>query len=377
MELLISLWVFAYCALTIWLWVGWHKAKKTILSDFLDNKSLKVSVVIAVRNEAQNITCLLKDLALQSVGKDFFEVIIINDCSEDDTVAQVEAFQQKNLIQLELLHLPIEAQFYSPKKAALTLGINKAQGELIMTTDGDCRVLPDWIKIFWLFYEKYQPKFISAGVTFHNSPHLFARLQTIEFASLVGSGAATLNWGVPTMANGANLAFPKKVFEAVRGYKGFTQLASGDDEFLMHKIAAEYPMQVLFLKNRAAIVHTKAQESISKFYAQRKRWGSKWKYYQDWRPKLLAFFIFALHLNLIIATCLTFFGKYTAEILILQLGAKFLVEFGYLFVLLNFFDKRHLAWLILPLQWFYPFYVVILGLAAQGKSYTWKGRKLE
>ncbi len=376
-----SLWVSIYCLLTMWLWIGWHKAKKvdsldSLATDLIENTP-KVSVIIPVRNEAQNISLLLNDLVLQSVSCNFFEVIIINDHSEDGTVAQVKAFQEKHLLQLELLHLPSDKALASPKKAAITMGIAKARGELIMSTDGDCRVLPHWIQTFWLFYQAYQPKFISAGVTFHADNKLFSQLQSIEFASLVGSGAATLNWGIATMANGANLAYPKKVFEEVGGFEGFTQLASGDDEFLMHKIAQKYPKQALFLKHQSALVLTQAQESLSKFYAQRKRWGSKWKYYKDWRPKLLAFFIFALHLSLIIAVCLTFLGRYTAKLLVLQLGAKFLVEFGYLFTVLIFLKKQRLVKLILPLQLFYPFYVVILGLAAQGKSYTWKGRKLE
>ncbi len=381
MVLAISVFLAIYIFLSIFLWLGWEKTREfEIPPDFkatINEGQPKLSVIIPVRNEGSNIFALLSDLAHQSISFVDFEVIIVNDCSEDDTVAKVNTFQKTSPYALHLLHLPEKHNFTAPKKEALRRGVSKAKGELIITTDGDCRVPTDWLKTFWAFYKIYSPKLISAGVTFHIESSLFARLQVIEFASLVGSGASTLAWGSPTMANGANIAYPKAVFEEVRGFEGYTEMASGDDEFLMQKIAKRYPHSVYFLKNRAAIVHTNAQESLQSFYAQRQRWGSKWKYYQDWRPKLLAFFIFILHLGLLMAGCLSIFGEYPLKIFGLQLGAKFLVEFGYLSRLLFFFGKGQLIALIIPLQWIYPFYVVILGLASQTKTYYWKGRALK
>jgi cellulose synthase/poly-beta-1,6-N-acetylglucosamine synthase-like glycosyltransferase len=381
MILAITIFVAIYSFLNIFLWLGWEKNQKfEIPKDFkFDSKDTQtlVSVLIPVRNEGKNILALLEDLANQKMPFSLFEVIIINDCSEDDTVAQVEFYQKISPYPLHLLHLPSKETFTAPKKEALKRGVTQAKGELILSTDGDCRVNADWIKIFWSFYQIHSPKLISAGVTFHIESSLFARLQVIEFASLVGSGASSLAWGIPTMANGANIAYPKAVFEEVNGFEGYTDIASGDDEFLMKKIADKYPHSIYFLKNKEAVVHTKAQESLKSFYAQRKRWGSKWKYYRDWRPKVLAFFIFVLHLGLLMAGGLSIFGKYPLKIFLFQLGAKFLVEFGYLCRLLIFFKKNKLIWLIIPLQWIYPFYVVVLGLAAQTKTYQWKGRKLK
>ena len=78
----------------------------------------------------------------------------------------------------------------------------------------------------------------------------FDALQTVEFASLIGSGACTMALGHPTMCNGANLCYEKRVFTEVGGFAGVDHLASGDDEFLMHKIAARHPTGVQFLKRR-------------------------------------------------------------------------------------------------------------------------------
>jgi hypothetical protein len=72
---------------------------------------------------------------------------------------------------------------------------------------------------------------------------------------LVGSGACAMMIGKPNMCNGANIAYPKAVFEEVNGFDGNEHIASGDDEFLMHKIAEKYPNQIVFAHYQPNIVY--------------------------------------------------------------------------------------------------------------------------
>ncbi len=372
--------VLIYILMTGLLILGWMQSEAFQFRPLLklppiEEKPFLVTVIIPVRNEATNILALLEDLSEQLMDAKRYEVLIVDDYSEDHTCELVEAYIPKAPYALKLLHRSVR-QHPSPKKDAITLGVKQARGELIVTTDGDCRVGSEWLAVLWQFYEKNQAYLISAGVTFDQERNLFQKMQTVEFASLIGSGAATLSLGFPSMCNGANLAYPKRIFEEVKGYEGFDQTASGDDEFLLHKIAQKYPERIYFLKHPAVIVKTKAQASVQAFFQQRKRWASKWKYYARISVKILAFFIFALNLSLVLATFLLILGHYPFSSWCMQVLAKCTVEWIFLGLVLTFLRKSSYLFLIPGVQLFYPLYVIIFGLVGLRGGYQWKGRKL-
>jgi cellulose synthase/poly-beta-1,6-N-acetylglucosamine synthase-like glycosyltransferase len=340
-----------------------------------------VSVIVAVRNEESTITGLLDDLARQNYPADRFEVIIVDDHSTDTTAEIVRARIPGFPAPLRILALshyldaPLPQGNY--KKKALETAVNEAQGELMLATDGDCRVGKNWVRTFARFQALTKAQFISGPLTFYGEQSAFERMQTVEFASLIGSGAATLLLGVPTMCNGANLAYTRTAFAEVGGYAGIDGTASGDDMFLLHKINAAYPGQVRFLKSPEAIVYTRAQATWEAFYQQRKRWASKWKLYSDWRVSFLAAFIFLANVSPVIALALVISGKYSMSAFLVQITVKLSIEFVFLTRLLHFLGKGKCVPWIIPLQFIYSLYVTFFGLAAQKKGYHWKGRKLQ
>lgn len=337
-------------------------------------------MVIAVRNEAGNIGKLLQDLERQTYPPELTEVIVVNDHSTDETEAIVTQCIPQAKYTLRLLNLqdylnePLVEGNY--KKKAIELSVNQATGQLIVTTDGDCRVQPDWLRLFAQTYAATGAKMLCGGVTFAGERTLFERFQTVEFASLIGSGAATLQLGVPTMCNAANLAFEKQAFQQVGGYADESGAASGDDVFLLHKLHKAFPNQMYFLKNPASTVFTRAKATWRAFYWQRKRWASKWKLYRDWRVTALAVFIFLSNLSLLLAWLLVLSGNYPVRMFWLQIALRFSAEFVLLTSVLRYFGKQKLIGLILPLQLIYFFYAVFFGIAAQKKGYQWKGRTL-
>lgn len=347
-----------------------------------------ITVIIPVRNEAANIGNLLDDLGRQTYDR--FEVIVADDSSTDDTLSIVQQYASRAPYPLRPLPLTDE-RTASPKKRAISQSIALATGNLIVTTDGDCRVGPNWLASIAAFYRQTGAKLISGPVTFiTDTPNsngrvqpiptnytLFDSLQTVEFASLIGSGATTLALGQPTMCNGANLCYEKRVFTEVGGFAGVDHLASGDDEFLMHKVATRYPGSVRFLKSPEAIVQTAPHRSWSAFYQQRKRWASKWRAYENWLPTVLAVFIFGSNVAPVVAVVSWLLGFINANATLVVVGLKVIPEFLFLRQILVFLQKRASVSAIPLTQLIYPFYVVFFGLAAQGKGYRWKGRNLE
>lgn len=330
-----------------------------------------ITVVVPVRNEAANLPALLDDLNRQTYAQ--FEVIIADDASTDDTLCIAQTYPAH--FNLTALPLP-DTRVASPKKRAITASIAIATGTLIVTTDGDCRVGPRWLATIADFYAQTGAKLISGPVTFATETTVFAYLQTVEGSSLIGSGACTLALGFPTMCNGANLCYEKRVFTEVNGFAGVDHLASGDDELLMHKIAVRYPGGIQFLKHTDAIVRTGPHESLRAFYQQRKRWASKWRAYSSWEPSVLAIFVFLSNAAGPLAVIGWLAGWVTGPVAAVVILLKVLPEFWLLRQFLVFLQKQaSVGWIPLT-QVLYPFYVVFFGLVAQGKGFEWKGRKL-
>ncbi len=334
-----------------------------------------ITVIIPIRNEALHVENLLVSISNQNYPKECFEVIIVNDNSEDNSVEIIEGLVLKQKIDIKILHLDQKSND-SPKKKAINTAIKIAKGELIITTDGDCLVKKDWLNSIEQLYKEKNAKLISSPVTYYDQKNIWNAFQIIELASLVGSGASTMQLKKPTMCNGANLAYTKAVFEAVNGFEGNEHLASGDDEFLMHKIAKKYPNDIYFLKNKNAIVSTAPPESLSIFFQQRKRWASKWKYQPSIYNKMTAIFVFSVNTVWIIILVLSFIFKIEPKYLYLAVLLKSLPEILVLSFYLHFFDQSKKIIYIPFLQLIYPFYVVIFGLLSWQKGYIWKDRKL-
>lgn len=362
-----------YAVFTLTLWVTWLRIP-TFYPPATLLETPFITVIIPVRNEAGNLPQLLRNLNEQTYRA--FEVIVADDASTDDTLALTIAFAEQAAYPLRVLPLS-DIRTASPKKRAITAGIDQAQGTLIVTTDGDCRVGPRWLESIAAGYVATRARLISGPVTFLPERSVFDYLQTVEGSSLIGSGACTLALGVPTMCNGANLCYEKAAFLEVGGFAGVDHVASGDDELLMHKIASRYPQGIRFLKSPDAIVQTGAHTTWRAFYNQRKRWASKWRAYQSYVPTALAIFIFLSNTSIVVAGLSWLTGWISGSGLLTVVLLKTGPEFLFLRQVLVFLRKKSAVSRIPLTQLIYPFYVLLFGLTAQGKGFEWKDRKLK
>ena len=350
------------------LWSRWHWMR--IQTPQKSVQEVRFSIIVPIRNEQENIEGLLQSLLAQDYPKVEYEVIIINDQSEDDTHEVVNRFIQNNGLNWILHNVPSEES--GGKKNAITKGVELAQFEYIVTTDGDCVVEPGWLNAYAAAYCKSEKVMVSAPVKMKGF-NWFTRLQSIEFGGLIGIGAATLQSGNPTMCNGANLSYKKSVFEEVEGYKGNDNIPSGDDEFLLQKVFKKYPNAVSFLKVPEAIVQTDAKASLMELVNQRVRWSSKWKFHKSMFIKLMAMFIFMNYLSLIVGGLESF----SDQALLPFIGVLFIRWLALLYFsypLAQFFRISGVVWLSLLLEIIYPFFVIFLGIASIFAKYSWKGR---
>ncbi len=264
-----------YVLIVLYLRKGWSK-----LPYFTSQSqpSKKVSILVAARNEEENIGRTIECILQQDYPQDLLELIVVDDHSTDRTAEIVRSYAGQGV---KLLQLRVGDKLNSYKKYAITKAIDAASGEIIVTTDADCRMGPKWVKTVMQYFEEHDSYLVSSPVIYSEEKSFFEELQTLEFLYLIGLGAAGIGNGNPTTCNGANLAYRRDVFFEMGGFKGIDNLASGDDELFLHKVAEKYAHKIGFCKSRDAVVFTDAKPDLASFISQRKRWASKSTKYKD------------------------------------------------------------------------------------------------
>lgn len=332
----------------------------------------RVSILIAARNEEQNIARTIDCLLAQEFPRSLLEIIVVDDHSTDRTSAIVSSYADQGV---QLIRLNVGDTMNSYKKYAISQAIEKSQGEIIVTTDADCRMGPNWLKTIVQYFEEHQSYMVSSPVIYSEEKSFFEELQTLEFLYLIGLGAAGIGNGSPTTCNGANLAYRRDVFYEMGGFNGIDELASGDDELFLHKVAEKYADRIGFCKSRAAIVYTDGKPDLRSFISQRKRWASKSTKYKDKKVVFLGVIIWLFNLALIASLFYFIFQlPYCNWVLLTAFALKIVAEGLFMIPLTKFADRTSLLKFLPLLSIVHSFYIVYIGLAGNIGKYDWKGR---
>lgn len=358
-----------YVALVLYMRHGWLSIPPFQVQNA---PSTSVSVLIAARNEEDVIERTINALLNQDYPKELLEIIIIDDHSTDRTAEIVKTYGFKGV---KLLQMNERDKLNSYKKKAIAKAIEIAQGEIIVTTDADCRMGKQWLSSVVSYFEEHGCYMVSSPVIYSEELNMFEEAQTLEFLYLIGLGAAGIGNGHPTTCNGANLAYRRDVFFEMEGFKGIDDLASGDDELLLHKVAEKYADKIGFCKSRSAIVYTDAKPNLFAFISQRKRWASKSTKYKNKSVIVLGVSIWLFNLAMLLSGILAFFYPTTLGTLIFGvIMVKFLVELYFMRPLCKFAERTNLLKYLPLLTIGHIVYLVYIGIAGNIGKYDWKGR---
>ena len=227
-------------------------------------EEVPLSVIICARNEARNLRRFLPSILEQDYSN--YEVIVVNDCSQDDTEVVLKRFCQK-YEHLRTTFLREDEKFVHGKKLALTVGIKAAQFEYVVLTDADCQaVSKNWLKqiaaslgkkSIVLGYGGFLQRkgFLNRLIRFDT---LWIALQYLSFAKS----------GLPYMGVGRNLAYHKSLFFGVKGFASHARLESGDDDLFINQVANHRNTTVLYNEDS----HTRSRPKIRfKHWVDQKR----------------------------------------------------------------------------------------------------------
>lgn len=326
-----------------------------------------ISVIVAFRNECQNLPKLIASLEAQDLPRELWEVILVDDGSTDDGVEVVK--ERLNQIPLKLLVLPTGQ---TGKKQALLHGLSVAKFDTIVFTDADCIPGPRWLSTiagemgkYHLVQGEVKPQLERGS--------LLSRFEALDYLSLMAVSAASFSIGRPVIASSANLAFKRSAI-MVDAKTLRTDIASGDDMFLLHHAKAIPGLQSKFLASPHIAVHTAFGGGVVGFLARRSRWASKALAYTDLDTLFLSVLVFAVNFWISLLFVLSFTHAVDMALPVTMLATKTLVDFPFLAYYLFKTQQQKLLAVFIPLQIVYPFYISFTALAGLLKVTGWKGR---
>lgn len=373
-HILISVFLALYF-ITALLWILAYIRRTPVHQVKLD-PGMRVSVVVAARNEGHNLPGLLGSLLDQDYDGDI-EVIVSDDYSEDNSVQviqdHVQMFREKGL---RLIVISCSSECPQGKKHALARAIAHAKGEIVLSTDADCRVPPQWISLMVSPFRSENVRFVAGYVVLEGGRTFLERFQSVEQSVLSFISCAAINSGLPFMSNGANLAFRRATFKEVGGYDYGESHPGGDDTFFMLSVHRRYPGSIRFMDDKRSAVASKPLSDTHGYLQQRKRHGSKVSGYEEAYIKLVGVLLMITNLfHFLCYPAIAFLPGPDGPV-IRFLTVKLLLDMFIGFFAVRRFGSFKPILFVIPFTLLYPIYLIIVSLLMIiSPGFEWKGRQ--
>lgn len=318
-----------------------------------------VSIIIAARNEYENLKRYLPSILEQDYPE--FEVIVVNDCSWDESQAWLEEYQQTHP-RLRISQLIEQEKYPTGKKFALTIGIKAAKYDLLLFTDADCQPNSNqWLKTM-------QSNFIQGtDIVVGFSPYekkkgllnLFIRFETLLTAQLYLSAAILRR---PFMGVGRNMAYRKDTFFKVKGFASHQHIICGDDDLFVNE--ASTPTNLTIEINPATFVVTQPKNTFNDWGRQKIRHMNVGKLYKSADKRFLGAYYFSLTLFHLLLVATLIVNPFTWPIVCIIFGLKFISQTIIFYLCGKRLTYQSVAFYLLILDFLYVLYLLTFGVRA-------------
>ena len=361
MSILIFILVILYILITLLIHLG---LSKSLIKN--DHKPT-VSILIAARNEENNLPDCLSAIERIEYPLDKIEVLVINDRSNDKTDEIAKTYCER-LSHFSVLKISDSQEGLSGKMNALAQGIEKTAGEIIFITDADCEVPSNWVSNFVRYFQ--EDVGMCGGLTLLSkkevNENFFTRLQTVDWIYLQAVASGSCQIGLPVSILGNNFAFRRSAYEDVGGFIKLGFSVTEDMALLqaihkMKKWKIVYPLQI------DTMIYSKPLETIKNFYMQRKRWvlGGKTTHWWGYFISLVSLFS---HLIII---CSLMLGLWQEGLLMAMIIIT--ADISILVRILKRIERLDLFKMVLASKLYYIIYTVIFSIVIIfSKKVVWK-----
>jgi len=234
-----------------------------------------VSIIICARNEAENLANFLPAVLKQNYPD--FEVIVVNDCSEDNSYEILGKFAMQ-YPNLKISTVNKDSKFTHNKRFAQFIGIKAAKNDLLLFTDADCQPESDkWLEGMTSNFED-NILFVLGYGGYLNEKGLLNKFIRYDSMTIAMQYLGMAIRGLPYMGVGRNLAFRRSVFFANKGYGAHNHIISGDDDLFVNTNATMKNTRVEFRHG----THTRSVPSsgLGEWITQKKRHLTTAPYYK-------------------------------------------------------------------------------------------------
>lgn len=329
-----------------------------------ENYEPKASIIVAAKDEEENILECLQSLSEIDYPKEKLEIILVDDFSSDKTGIIIKEFildkpQFKKIIpQKELGNLKGKAN-------AIASGIRESSGEIIITTDADCIVPAGWVKNIVSHYDE-ETGLVNGFTTMH-AKNAFSGMQAIDLIYLLSIAAGFINHQKPVSCIGNNMSYHKKAYEESGGYENLPFSVTEDAALL--KAVGHTHYQLKYILDEESLVITKPLGNLTEILHQKKRWaaGSFGIPARGFAVLAAAFLT-----NLCLLCSPLFFSAVALYLAVFKLAIDFFVLYP---VHKKLGLEKNLKY-FLPFEIYYTLYISILPFILMlNRKIVWKGRE--
>ncbi|MCB5229200.1 MAG: glycosyltransferase [Candidatus Cloacimonetes bacterium] len=242
-----------------------------------------ISIIVAARNEAQNLSSLLESFAKLDYPIQHYEIIIVNDRSTDATLEMLQSWQGD--ANYTVIDWQGGEEGVVGKKAAVLQGIRAARFDILAFTDADCVVPPTWLKAISESFVEDVDYCLGYSIIKRDARDSEIRLKNFERGIYYALATLGMSLRKPITSMACNMAYRKNVFEAAGGFEGIGHLASGDDDLLLMKMMPYIRKAIFDPDPRHKLVSYEGFD-IGKRYHTNIRRASKLKFYPLWLQAL-------------------------------------------------------------------------------------------
>jgi biofilm PGA synthesis N-glycosyltransferase PgaC len=331
-----------------------------------DSNLNPVSIIISARNEYRNLEKNLASILTQDYPK--FEVIVVNDCSWDDSQKLLEYYQE-NYEHLKVCKLIEQEKYPTGKKFALTIGIKAAQYEQLIFTDADCKPASNqWLRLMQgkLANNKEIVLGFSPFKKTSGFLNLFIRYEGALTAMAYFSAALRHH---AFMGVGRNLAYSRDLFFKHKGFASHQHILSGDDDLFVNQVATA--SNVAIQLHPDSFVYTDAKKTFGDWARQKTRHVSTGKYYKT-KDKVFLGVYYASMLLFYLSLGFAIFFRVEPILILGIYGIRLLSQLIIYYLILKKFKSIGLMWFIPLLDFIYLLYSWLFGI----KGLVTKQRKL-